>query len=153
MHFATNNKEGTSAPNYLAKAKRGIQNWKYEHTCWISHTISQLQDYYIFPGVLERCNEWKRRNVLKNHKIHVCASLPLQTDSLDLLEELATHTHSNLSQNKLVSKDLLFKLSKLKHLIITESRFAVLLTDPGGQQPAAARQRLSGILFHQHGYI
>lgn len=57
---------------------------------------------YHFPatGLLERCNEWKRKNVLKNHKIHVCALLPLQTDSLDLLEEVATHTHSNLFQSK-----------------------------------------------------
>lgn len=56
---------------------------------------------------------------------------------------LREHSLTYFSQNKLVSKDLLFKLSKLKHLILTESRFAVLLTDPGGQQPAAARRRLS----------
>lgn len=52
---------------------------------------------------------------------------------------LHEHSLTYFSQNKLVSKDLLFKLSTLKHLILTESRFAVLLTDPGGQQPAAAR--------------
>lgn len=61
---------------------------------------------------------------------------------------LHEHSLTYFSQNKLVSKDLLFKLSTLKHLILTESRFAVLLTDPGGQQPAAARRRRSGILFH-----
>lgn len=66
---------------------------------------------------------------------------------------LHKHSLTYFSQNKLVSRDLLFKLSSLKHLILTESRFAVLLTDPGGQQLAAARQRLHGILSYQYRQI
>lgn len=150
MHFATKNKghRQTKVPGQGKASDSELEGMNIHAG---SYTISQLQEYYIFLGILERCNKQKHSSLLKNRKIHVCALLPLQTYFLDLLAELATRALlTYFSQNKLVSKDLLFKLSKLKHLILTESRFAVLLTDPGGQQPAAARRRLSGILLHQY---
>lgn len=92
--------KGTRAPNYSAKATWEIQNWSQDYTRWVSYSISQLQEYYIFPGVLERCNKQKLSSLLKKHKIHVCTLLPLQMYSLDLLEELATRALPNLFQSK-----------------------------------------------------
>lgn len=128
-----------------------VRTGSHEYTCWISYTISQLQEYYIFPGVLERCNKQNAAAFWRTTRFtYMLCSHCKCTSKICWQSWLREHSLTYFSQNKLVSKDLLFKLSKLKHLILTESRFAVLLTDPGGQQPAAARLRLSGILFHQY---
>lgn len=116
------------------------------------HTV--FPSYYIFPGIVERCNKQNLSSLLKSIRfMYVLCSHCKCTPWICWRSWLHEHSLTYFSQNKLVSRDLLFKLSTLKHLILTESRFAVLLTDPAGQQPAAARQRLHGILFHQYSQI
>lgn len=140
----------TTWPRQCERLRAGSQ----EYTCWVSYNISQLQEYTYFQAYWRDVKNKNPAAFWRSTRfMHVLCSHCKCTPWICWRSWLHEHSLTYFSQNKLVSRDLLFKLSTLKHLILTESRFAVLLTDPGGQQLAAARRRLHGILFHHYSQI